>query len=408
MEIRTRFKKIDSDIIPEEWDVLTIGKVSKVVGGGTPSTTNPKYWNGGINWFTPTEIGKSKYSDNSERKISKEGLENSSAKLLPVGSVLLTTRATIGDASILLRESATNQGFQSLIPNPNINGEFLYYSILSRKKQLIQNSSGSTFLEISPTKLKAITLLFPPSEEEQSAIATALADIDRLITRLETLILKKRDIKHSIMQRLLQPKRGWKKKRLGSVAILKARIGWQGLTTEEYLDSGDYHLVTGTDFKDGYIDWDYCHFVGYDRYMQDKYIQVKKGDVLVTKDGTIGKVAFIKELKKPATLNSGIFVIRPLDREFHSEYIYHVLVSEYFKNFLSQLAAGSTISHLYQKDFVHFTFSTPPVYEEQVSIANTLSDFDNELRGLDLKLKKYKHMKLGMMQQLLTGKIRLI
>ena len=126
----------------------------------------------------------------------------------------------------------------------------------------------------------------------------------------------------------------WTKLNLGKSASLKARIGWQGLTTAEYLDSGDYSLITGTDFKNGYIDWDNCVFVKKNRFDQDRNIQIKLNDVLVTKDGTIGKVALINKIKKPATLNSGVFVIRPISNSFNPKYFYYVLRSNHFKDYL--------------------------------------------------------------------------
>ena len=128
----------------------------------------------------------------------------------------------------------------------------------------------------------------------------------------------------------------------------------------------------------------------------------------MTKDGTIGKVAFIKALSKPATLNSGVFVIRPVDHAFLPEFFYYVLLSDYFKIFLSQLSAGSTIHHLYQKDFISFKYFIPKTTEEQKEIAGTLADIDAEIEALGKRLDKYKFIKQGMMQELLTGKIRLI
>ena len=148
----------------------------------------------------------------------------------------------------------------------------------------------------------------------------------------------------------------WDVLNLGKSSVLKARIGWQGLTTAEYLKSGDYYLITGTDFKEGYIDWDNCVYVEKERYIQDKNIQIKEDDILVTKDGTIGKVAFIDKVPKETTLNSGVFVVRPINKVYNQRYLYYVLMSEHFKDFLNRLTAGSTISHLYQKDFVFFDF----------------------------------------------------
>jgi type I restriction enzyme S subunit len=198
-------------------------------------------------------------------------------------------------------------------------------------------------------------------------------------------------------------KSNWKELNLGESAILKARIGWQGLTTAEYLETGNYYLITGTDFKSGFIDWDNCVFVEKNRFDQDRNIQVQVGDVLVTKDGTIGKVAFVDKVPKPTTLNSGVFVIRPKNKSFDTKYFYYVLMSNHFEDFLSRLTAGSTISHLYQKDFVNFNFSLPPL-PEQKAIAQVLSDTDNLIQAIEQKLDKKRAIKQGAMQQLLTPK----
>lgn len=258
-------------------------------------------------------------------------------------------------------------------------------------------------------------LVAVPKRKEQEAIAEALSDADALIESLEQLLDKKRQLKQGIMQELLTGKKRlsgfsgkWEVKRLEDTAILKARIGWQGLTTAEYLDFGDYYLITGTEFKDGYIDWNNCHCVTESRYKQDKYIQLKEHDVLVTKDGTIGKVALITNLPEPATLNSGVFVIRPVENAFHPEFFYYVLCSNLFVEFLTQLSAGSTINHLYQKDFVSFVYRTPPTDGEQAAIAAILSDMDAEIVVLEAKLAKARQLKQGMMQELLTGRIRLV
>jgi type I restriction enzyme S subunit len=165
--------------------------------------------------------------------------------------------------------------------------------------------------------------------------------------------------------------------------------------------------VTGTEFRNGSIDWASCHYVDESRYEQDKNIQLREHDVLVTKDGTIGKVALVADLPGPATLNSGIFVIRPLEGAFHPEFFYHLLDSNAFATFLAQLSAGSTISHLYQKDFVGFVYETPPTIDEQSAIADILSDMDAEIAALEAKLAKAGQLKHGMMQELLTGSIRL-
>ena len=195
----------------------------------------------------------------------------------------------------------------------------------------------------------------------------------------------------------------WDVKNLLDNFTLKARIGWQGLTTEEYLSTGDYGLVTGTDFRVGYIDWDNCVYVEKIRYVQDKNIQLKVNDVLVTKDGTIGKVAFVNKLPNPTTLNSGIFVVRPKNPNIDERFFYYILMSSYFDIFLSKITAGSTITHLYQKDFSTFNFILPPRFEQN-AIAQVLSDTDSYINSLEKLIEKKSQIKQGAMQELLKPK----
>jgi type I restriction enzyme S subunit len=125
---------------------------------------------------------------------------------------------------------------------------------------------------------------------------------------------------------------GWEVNKIKNTSYVKGRIGWHGLTSEEYSDEGAY-LVTGTDFKDGVIEWDDCHHVGWDRYKEDPYIHLKEDDLLITKDGTIGKIALIKILPNKATLNSGIFLVRPLNKKYIPKFMYWMLNSAVFERF---------------------------------------------------------------------------
>lgn len=182
----------------EEWKCLKISDFGTIVGGGTPDTKKSDYWNGDINWFTPTEI-KQKNVEDSLRKISNTGLKMSSAKLLPIGSLLLTSRATIGDVSINKKESATNQGFQSIVVNKNNSNIFLYFWILKNKKEFLRKANGSTFLEISGKDVAKIKNLFP-SLPEQQKIASFLTSIDKIIDLKQQQIVKTEEWKKGLMQ----------------------------------------------------------------------------------------------------------------------------------------------------------------------------------------------------------------
>ena len=201
-----------------EWETKSINDLADVIGGGTPDTTVKSYWDGGIQWFTPSEIGKNKFVDASLRTITEDGLNNSSAKLLPPNTILLSSRATIGECSLSLRECATNQGFQSLV-SKKCNVDFLYYLIQTKKKDLIRKSCGSTFLEISANEVRKIQVSVP-SDVEQQKIAGLLSLIDKRIATQNKIIDKLQSlIKGIVYQAKIDGVRQntWQKKELRKV-----------------------------------------------------------------------------------------------------------------------------------------------------------------------------------------------
>lgn len=202
-QLLTGKKRLDG--FSGEWEEKKLGDIVDVVSGGTPSTTIAGYWNGTIDWYTPTEVGKDKYISQSNRKLTEEGFQNSSAKILPIGTILFTSRAGIGDTSILMSEGCTNQGFQSLVVKKNIDNEFVYYLISTLTNKFLQNASGSTFLEISPNQVRLIDITIPKYQEQQ-AIATILSDIDKELEILKTKLEKTKAIKTGMMQELLTGK----------------------------------------------------------------------------------------------------------------------------------------------------------------------------------------------------------
>lgn len=171
---------------------------------------------------------------------------------------------------------------------------------------------------------------------------------------------------------------GWTTEPLKRSTYIKARVGWKGLTSDEFEESSHAYLVTGTDFEGRFIDWSKCYQVSQDRYEDDPYIQLRNGDLLITKDGTIGKLAQVKGLDKPACLNSGIFVLRPRAK-YSAEFLFWVLSSEIFDRFVDLESYGSTINHLYQNVFSRFTFSFPRIHEQE-AIASFL---DRETAQID-------------------------
>ena len=170
----------------------------------------------------------------------------------------------------------------------------------------------------------------------------------------------------------------WELRKLGDDMYIKARIGWQALTKSEYLSSGDYYLITGTDIdeKTHTVDLSRCFYVSKERFDMDDKIQVKEGDIIVTKDGTIGKVAMVTGLDKPATLNSHLFVLRDLSKNLDNYFLLTILNSHLFIEFVEATKTGSTLTGLPQKTFVEFKFNIPDI-EEQTKISSYFRTLDH-------------------------------
>lgn len=418
MELKPGYKDTDVGIIPEDWEIIPLGK---------GLSGRPSY---GINapavsysdrlpvYIRITDIDEAgRY--NPSKPVSVDSTDSEKFFLEDGDIVFARTGASVGK-SYKYRSSDGQlvfAGFLIRVHPDSINLHAPYIAAYAttgpywRWVQLTSMRSGQP--GINGSEYAQLPIPKPPITE-QRAIANVLSDVDALLEGLDLLITKKCGLKQGTMQQLLTGKvrlpgfKGeWTEKNMAIDSDLKARIGWQGLTTAEYLESGNYRLVTGTDFKEGKIDWSSCCYVKRERYEQDKKIQLQIGDILLTKDGTIGKVAYVDRLPVAATLNSGVFVIRPINNSYNSLYFYYVLRSRIFTDFLEKLQAGSTINHLYQKDFLNFSFATPQL-PEQEAIARVLSDIDAEIAALEERRKKTKDIKKAMMQELLTGKTRLL
>jgi type I restriction enzyme S subunit len=187
----------------------------------------------------------------------------------------------------------------------------------------------------------------------------------------------------------------WRTTTIAKSAYLRGRIGWQGLRASEFVEDGP-HLVTGTDFSDGRINWDTCYHVTEERYAEAEYIHLMNEDVLITKDGTIGKIALIGNCPEKAVLNSGIFLLRCKDGSFQHPYIFHLLRSSLFRKFLDDNLAGSTIQHLYQHVFKTFEFPIPEL-PEQGKIAEILGMADRAIEQATDIIAKHQRIKNGLM-----------
>ncbi|GAA8488147.1 restriction endonuclease subunit S [Helicobacter pylori] len=378
-------ERMDALMLPLNWQRVRLGDIAEIIGGGTPSTQVASFWNGSINWFTPTEIGITKYVHKSQRTITLLGLKKSSAKLLPIGTILLTSRASIGDCAILKVVATTNQGFQSLIPLEKINNEFLYYLILTLKNKLLKLASGSTFLEVSPNKIKNLLIPLPPLNE-QIAIANILSDVDNYLHALRALILKKESVKKALSFELLSQRKrlkdfnqNWQRVRLGDICNYLT----SNLSAEQITQQGKIKV------------YDVNNFIGY----TDTTFISDKPYISIVKDGSVGRVRILPP-KTNILSTMGALIA---NHKTTTEFLFYLLSNFDFKNFTS----GSIIPHIYFKDYKEKTIFLPPL-NEQSAIADILSALDHEIISLKNKKRQFENIKKALNHDLMSAKIRVL
>ena len=306
--------------IPETWQIVRIKDISENVKTGKtpPSKVKDFFTDGEIDWFTPGDMNELILNNSSNRKIIKEAIIDGHVPFFKKDTIFLVgIGATVGKVSLSPKESSCNQQINAIEFNKVFPKYGLYYlTILSEEIQKF--ASFVTLPIFTQTETKQLKITFP-KKEEQKQIANFLdkqtSKIDKVIKTKQQQLRHLEELKKSIIHNAVTkglddsvemidskiewigniPKH-WTTQMLKRTTYIKGRIGWQGLTSEEYQTEGEYLLVTGTDFKGKYINWNTCHYVEKERYDEDKKIQLKEKDILVTKDGTIGKIAMVKEM----------------------------------------------------------------------------------------------------------------
>lgn len=402
--------------IPKGWRKCLVSDVVEVSRGASPRpienylTSNVN----GVNWI---KIGDAPRSGNRIRhtaeRITPEGASRSVT--VHAGDLILSNSMSFGRPYVVGIDGCIHDGWLKLSEfTLSADTEFLVYLLSSRAvtSQYESLAAGSGVKNLNKEVVSEVALELPQLAE-QRAIAQVLSGFDEHLANLDELIAKKKAIRDGAIENLISGTERlsgfngeWVDMVFGQAIIPKARIGWQNLRTDEYLDTGYSYIIGGTDFSDGTVDLASCKFVSKERFLMDPAIQVNQGDILVTKDGTIGKVAVVPSLERPATLNSGVYVFRSVGL-VTTRFLYWVLRSTVFDDFIAGLSAGSTIKHLYQKDLGKFHFRAPKDTFEQDSIAEVMSSLETDLHVLKEERAKVQRLKLGAMDDLLTGHVRL-
>ena len=394
------------------WHFCRISDCAEVRSGGTPATGNPRFWNGGIPWVTPSEIAKTgKYLEKTVSTISKEGLDNSSAELLPANTVIMCSRATIGPRAILKAPMTTNQGFKNFICKDNLDPEFWYYYLDVVIPSFLSCASGNTFKEVSKRDVEQTTVRLPPLSE-QHRITAILSASDRVVESKQKLLEAKQSRKRALLQALFDPKDGiriskffgsWRSETLQGIGNFEKG---HGITNSQCL-SGDCPCVK---YGDIYVCYD-THFSKAQSHTTEpvfrESLRVEAGSLLFTCSGEepldIGKCVVYMGTE-PIAVGGDILV-------FHS-YKHDPLFLAYQQQTSplirqkASLAKGQSIFHIHLPEIQGLQVCVPPTIEEERAIAQTLLTADREIDGLAREINAWKEKRKALSQLLLSGKVR--
>jgi type I restriction enzyme S subunit len=399
---------------PKDWKTDSLGKIGTFIKGAPLSKSaisdsgTPLVLYGEL-YTTYTEVAYKIYR-HTQKMVDSQYYSQIGDVIIPTSG---ETAEDIATACCIMVPGTIMAGDLNIYRARDFDGRFISY-VLNHvvNKQISEIAQGISIIHINAKELKKIEINYP-EKDEQEKIADTLDLFDEYISDLNALIEKKKGIRDGALEDLICQKTRvdgfeseWTKVSFDQVIIPKARIGWQGLKKHEYLRMGYSYLIGGTDFNNGTISFDNISYVTKERFDMDTNIQVGANDVLVTKDGTIGKVAIVPELNKPATLNSGVFVFRT-NGKLSPKFLFRVLTSSVFKEFIETLSAGSTIKHLYQKDLKNFEFVMPTDLKEQEAIAEILTAMDQEIEYLEIERDKMAQIREGALDDLLTGRVRI-
>ena len=367
------------------WESKQIGEIAEVVGGGTPKTEIVDYWDGEIKWFTPSEIGKTKYVFDSDRHITEKGLKNSSAKLLPKDALLLSSRATVGEISIALTECSTNQGFQSLITKSNVDNDFIYYLISTIKNEFLRRSSGSTFLEINKNEIKRMPINIPELSE-QKKISNLFSAIDNKIEMLEKKCEYYQDFKKYLMQRIFSSSDDklrfnftddWNYMNFSEIFKSVSTKKYQ-IKSADILDKGDFEVIDqGQDEIAGYFN--------------DKTKLCQELPIIIYGDHT----TFVKFRDKPFIVGAdGVKLLIP---KFNANPKYLFYALEHF----------NIKPEGYKRHFsIIKKIKLPiPTLEEQNEISEIFTYIDIKLKYTKIQLQETEEFKKGLLQQMFVVRI---
>lgn len=393
----------------DDWEQRKLSDCADIVSGGTPSTSNPAFWDGDIDWYSPAEIGNQIFVNGSARRITKEGLAHSSAKILPAyKTVLFTSRAGIGKMAILQHPGSTNQGFQSIVCHNDIEPYFIFSMGNAIKKEAERVASGSTFSEISGKSLGKLIFKFPV-QAEQKKIGSYFQKIDNLITLHQRKQEKLKNLKKSMLEKMF-PKNGekvpeirfkgfngdWEQRKLDNYCQMFNGDRSSKYPNEKDMVTNGIPFINAGDLVNGHVNLTTCNKITREKYNDLGGAKLQLGDIVYCLRGTLGKNAYIDNFTE-GTVASSLVAIRP--QNIDGKYLFYILNSdiEYKQRVVHD--EGAAQPNLSAKSVSQFMIPVPGM-EEQSKLGEYFQSIDHLITLHQRKLEKLQDIKKALLEKM--------
>lgn len=416
--VRAGYKQTDIGIIPKDWETFALGEIATTSSGTTPARNlaDRYYRNGTIHWVKTLDLNNSELECTNEQ-VTLVAVEETSLRPYPIGTVLVAMYGgfnQIGRTGLLRISAAVNQAITAIQPRASkLHSEYLLATLNFRVgywKEVASSSRKDPNITSQDVRAFPISI---PSLPEQRAIAAALSDVDALLAKLDALIAKKRDLKQAAMQQLLTGKTRlpgfsgeWVQRSIASFSAFVTKGATPTTYGFKWVSDGVIFLRSECVAADG-LDLTQSMYISEAAHKVLIRGEVRPGDILITITGNVGRIVTVNEKIDVGNINQHIARIRVIDTDVSSEFVSHWLSQPVVRHYYSTITTGQAYPQLSLKQ-VRETLVPLGAIDEQTAIATILSDMDAELVALEARRDKTRALKQGMMQELLTGRIRLV
>lgn len=423
-KIREGYKETEIGVVPEDWDIDLLDNVARRLTGHTPNKKIASYWGGEIPWVSLKDTFRldKGYVYETTDYTTIDGINNSSAVLLPEGTVIISRDATVGKVGITSTKMATSQHFINYVCGNFLNNKYLYYTLLNRKDEFVRIAIGSTIKTIGMPYFKALKVIVPPLPEQQR-IAEILSTTDSHIEKLDKIIEDYQLLKKGMMKKLLTEGIGhtefketeigripkeWEVVKLSEITSLITKGTTPSTYGYNFTESGVNFVKVENIFPSGFIDIDSTPKISDECNVKLSRSIILESDILVSIAGTIGRSAIIDKTHLPANTNQALAIIRLKDTlKTDVKYINYTFSSSYFMSYISSIKTVGAQPNMSLKQLNDNLIALPDV-EEQRKISLVLNELDNRIRQYEYLRSDFANLKASLMTTLLTGKKRVI